>query len=151
MVAFKVKDPATGVWLPVPTVGPIGPTGPAGPGGGPGVVIPAVLIAPWATGTVEFMVNGATVTMTLDNVQRTTAHPDGQSKICDYPAGVTPPWREQRVAINGLHVKANGYADPTYYNALVLAKVDGVNLVVPSNTGDWPVNSAVNCQMTWAK
>jgi hypothetical protein len=135
MVAFKVKDPATGVWLPVPTVGPIGPTGPAGPGGGPGVVISAALIAPWATGAVEFMVNGAAVTMTLDNVQRTTVHTDGQSKICDYPAGVTPPWREQRVAINGMFVQT---------------KLDGVNLIIQSNAADWPITAAVNCQMTWA-
>jgi hypothetical protein len=96
------------------------------------------------------MVNGAAVTMTLDNVQRTTVHTDGQSKICDYPAGVTPPWREQRVAINGMFVQTNGFAALGEFTALVLAKLDGVNLVIQSNAADWPITAAVNCQMTWA-
>jgi hypothetical protein len=134
-------------WLDIGLVqGPTGPTGPSLPAS---VVIPAVLINGFF-GTAEFKVNDAAVTLTLLNVQRSSVHGDGQIKICDYPAGVTPPWQIQQVLNHGMLVKSNGYIDLHTANfALVRARTDGVFLGIMSNTADWGTTEALNVQMTW--
>jgi hypothetical protein len=146
-------------WLDIGLIqGPTGAAGPEGPQGiqgepgaplVPSVATPAVLLSGF-TGALVFRTNGAAVTMSLNNVKRSSVHGDGQIKICDYPAGITAPVEVQQVINHGMTVKSNGYIDLHTANwVLVRARPDGVFLAIMSNGPDFGTGEALNCQMTW--
>jgi hypothetical protein len=161
MVAFKVKDPSTGVWLPVPTVGPIGPSGPTGPTGPTGPVGPAVVVGttytvtyePNVSGAMDFRVNDAMVTMRMTNVKRSVAETGASAtafKVCNYPAGVPPPW--EALFIHNIDLCSDDVFTPVARRVMVQVGTDAVwvKLYAGAAEVDYNANDRITCTASWA-
>ena len=104
------------------------------------------------TGTMDFRVNPAMVTMRILNVKTVNAQVGTTQhvKICDYPAGVPAPW-------GNLYVHVEGCSDTAFTflgrHAMVSAQTTGVHLSMyaGATNEDFPANTYFSCTLTWAR
>ncbi len=104
------------------------------------------------TGTMDFRVNPAMVTLRILNVKTTNAQTGVTQhvKICDYPTGVPAPW-------GNLYVHIEGCSDTSFTflgrHAMVSAQTGGVFLSMygGSTPEDFPANTYFSCTITWSR
>jgi hypothetical protein len=101
------------------------------------------------SGTMDFRVNPAMVTMRIAGVMRTTGNLTANTayKMCAYPAGVSAPW--QAIHTPG-RIRGDGYVRGD--DVAIEARADGVYVVAYSGTNPgWADNRKIYATATWSR
>jgi hypothetical protein len=105
------------------------------------------------SGTMDFRVNPAMVTMRMFNVSKNTTENGAsvvQWKICDYPAGVPAPW-------GNLVINVDLYTGDTYTypgrHVMVQPRTDGVFMQLYGGAAaeDYNAGDRIACTVSWAR